>query len=138
MIGPENEERRAFPRSPCNATARVIRESDRQRQSIPGSVLDISYGGFALLIPARLEVGESVSVDLENPAQSFKVWRRARVQYVKPCAEEGFRVGCILSNRLTPREVRDLKSPAGAMPGEFKRHRAKTGMHELGDSQSVR
>ena len=85
-----------------------------------------------------LAKGESVSVDLENPVQGFKVWRRARVQYVKPCAEEGFRVGCVLSNRLTPREVRGLKSPAGAMPGEFKRHRAKTGMHELGDSQPVR
>ena len=138
MIGPVNEERRAFPRSPSKATARVIRDSDRQRQSIPGSILDISYGGFALLVPVRLEVGESVSVDLENPVQGFKVWRRARVQYVKACAEEGFRVGCVLSNRLTPREVRGLKSPAGAMPGEFKRHRAKTDMHELEDSQPVR
>ena len=138
MIGPENEERREFPRSLSEATARVIRESGRQRQSIPGSVLDISYGGFALLVPVRLEVGESVSVDLENPAQGFKVWRRARVQYVKACAEVGFRVGCILSNRLTPREVRGLKSSGGAMRGEFKRHRAKIGVHELEDSQPVR
>lgn len=132
-----SEDRRVFPRYESKSTALVIRESDRKRRGIAGRVLDVSFGGFALLVPDALEQGEYVSVDLENPIQGLKVWRRARVQNVRPWQQGWFRVGCLLTNRLAPREVRALKCAADETLTEFKMHRATASARESTSSARI-
>lgn len=117
--------RRQFSRHECKATATLIREADRQRRGISAQVLDVSFGGFTLLVPAPLTVGEYVAVDLHNPVQGLKVWRRARVQNVRSEQDGCHCVGCAVTKRLSPREVRALKSSADVALPEFVSHKTK-------------
>jgi hypothetical protein len=126
---PVCDDRRLSSRHLSKAIATVIRETDRERRGIPADVLNVSFGGFALLMPMPLPLGEHVAVDLHNPVQGVVVWRRARVQHVEADGGEGFRVGCAVSNRLSPREVRALKSSADETLPEFVSHKAKQLMH---------
>lgn len=106
----DQEDRRAFARHASTATALIVRDSDRMRSGIRGQLSDISIAGFAVLLSAPLEVGESISVELENPIQRAKVSLRACVRYVLSEDERTYRVGCSVLNRLTVQQVEALRS----------------------------
>ena len=106
----EQENARTFNRHESKATALLTRENDAMRTVIQGHVEDVSAGGFSLLLPIDLTVGENLLVELENVVQRFKVRCRARVNHVEPKKNGGHRVECSLIHQFTAHEVQLLKS----------------------------
>lgn len=106
----EQENARTFNRHESKARALVTREKDAMRTVIQGHAEDVSAGGFSLLLPMDLTVGENLLVELENAVLRFKVRCRARVHHVQPGGNGGHRVGCSLIHNFTAHEVQLLKS----------------------------
>jgi hypothetical protein len=101
---------RTQDRHATKARALVTRENDAMRAVIYGHAADVSVTGLSLAVPVKMDVGESLLVELENPLQRFKVRCRARVQHVQPTEQGEYRVGCSVATRLSARDVQLLKS----------------------------
>jgi hypothetical protein len=115
-----DDDRRAMPRYFSKGKVRVLRETDAMRSGLAGRMHDVSVSGVGFCIPAELEIGENVRVELSNELQRFKKEVRGIVRHVTPQPDGEFYIGMELRSRLTPPEVELMRSHRPADPGEDK------------------
>ena len=83
----------------------------------PATVLDISSGGFQLLLSRRFEPGTLLVVDVRDPTGQATRMLVARVVRVASLTRGRWIHGCAFSAPLTAEDLDSLlKNPAGARP----------------------
>ena len=118
---PKKPERRLMIRYPSSGGALVVRDSDKMRSGLDGTLHDVSVAGVGIYTPMSLEVGEQVKVRLRNDVQRFEKEVRGTVQHCTPTSEGLSYIGIALMTRLTPLEVSLLrmglaKDSSGSQP----------------------
>ncbi|MGQ0636224.1 MAG: PilZ domain-containing protein [Planctomycetaceae bacterium] len=102
-------DRRRHNRHPGRAMAEVIRATDPLRQGSRVELLDVSLSGIGFLTGTALQMGERVTVRLQNVVQRFNKEIRGIVRWVMPFEDGTWRVGVELSSSFTPLEMQHLK-----------------------------
>lgn len=104
-------DQRRFRHYPARGNARVISDRDFARRGVRGKLHDVSHSGLSVVLPAPLEIGQGVSIELENSLQRIRTVVRGRVVYVQQIQDGLYRIGVGLEGWLTPSQVQALKAP---------------------------
>jgi hypothetical protein len=102
-------ERRKHQRHPANAMARVIRECDTRRMTLPVELIDISITGLGLLATESFAPEERVKIRLRNDIRRFSKEVHGIVRWAKPTENGKFRVGIELNSRFSSLDMQLLK-----------------------------
>jgi hypothetical protein len=96
-------ERRASVRYQCSEEISCSSLAPFDRLS--GKARDISRGGVALILGARIRVGTEVLIDLKTRNPGIALTLRARVVHATPEAEGSWIVGCEFISMPTEEQI---------------------------------
>jgi len=103
------EERRAIRRQAVHSDGRLILDADVMRIGVKVRLINVNATGVGLECDRTVDVGESVTVELENVVQRFHRTVRGRVRHCTEISDEKYVVGIELQLRLSPMDVSQLK-----------------------------
>lgn len=101
-----NDDRRGAPRQRVKARARIRDSWDSETPFWDAAIRDVSTLGMGLLLPAKLEAGQVIDIDLENAAGNWAGSMRARVVHVEETTNDHWLIGCAFISELDEPELR--------------------------------